>query len=116
MTTYLTNDQWAVKKGYSSFTNYSSSNEYPSSSGLTAMREEACAIINRYIGTSTNISSYTTYLRSLEYRMVELMIDEEQGRATEQGRPQYIPRDYLFERDRKMLASLDDDFNRGVHG
>lgn len=116
MTTYLTNDEWAIKKGYTNFTTYSTANEYPTADGLTAMREEGNATINRYIGTTSNIANYAKYLRGLEYRMVELMIDEEQGRATEEGRPQYIPRDYLFERDRKMLASLDGTLNRGVHG
>jgi len=116
MVTYLTNDEWAKKKGYSSFTNYSSSNDYPTADGLTAMREESCGTINLLIGVTTNLTTNTDYLRGLEYRMVELMIDEEQGRGTEEGRPQYIPRDYIYERDRRRLLSLDGTLNRGVHG
>ena len=42
-------------------------------------------------------------------------MDEEQGRATEDGRPIYIPRDYMYERDRTKLAnSGTDGFTRRI--
>ena len=116
MATYLTNDEWAVKKGYADFNTFATTNDYPISATLTAMREEAYALINEYMDGSA-VSGHSDYLRNLEYRIVELMIDEEQGRMMEEGRPTFIPRDYIFERDRKILASLGSSgFNRGVHG
>lgn len=115
---YLTADQWAVHKNYTNFTTYTAANSFPTETTLDRYITDASGIINEYIGVTSNITDSTGYLANLVYRMVELMIDEEQGRATEEGRPQFIPRDYLFERDRVRLASLDADtdggFNRGV--
>jgi hypothetical protein len=87
---------------------YLANNDYPSAATLTDFREDAQGLINTEARGSPNLNA--NYLRNLEYRMVELMIDEEQGRATEDGRPIYIPRDYMFDRDRKKVA------NSGVTG
>lgn len=72
------------------------------------MLEEATQLINMEIGTTSNVTSsgYTTYLRNLCYRMVELMIDEEQARQGEAGRSVMIPRDYMYERDRMKLRRI----------
>jgi hypothetical protein len=85
---------------------YNAANVYPTATALTAFVADASGIMNVYMGISSDTSAYSAYLKSLCYRMVELMIDEEQGRADETGRPVYIPRDYLFERDRIMLNGL----------
>ena len=80
-------------------------NAYPSSEGLDDMLEEMTSLMNSEMGKSedSNLTTHTAYLRNLCYRGVELMIDEEQGRSTEEGRPIYIPRDYMYERDRQKL-------------
>jgi hypothetical protein len=114
-TTYMTNDQFAVRKNYANFAAFAADNEFPIEATLNKMRDDAAGIINEEIGVTSNISTHASYLESLEFRMVELMIDEAQGRATEEGRPVYIPRDYLYERDRRKLHSFHPTaFNRGV--
>lgn len=109
-TTFMTNDQWAIKKGYTKFltdtgAGYVDKNNYPPAATLDSFRDDAHAIILQNC-RGTPASTHTKYLTNLEYRMIELMIDEEQGRATEDGRPIYIPRDYLFTRDRTQLAAI----------
>lgn len=108
MATFMTNDEWAIKKGYPQFltnggTAYIDKNEYPPAATLDAFREDAKGIIVTEARGTPVLDS--NYLRNLEYRMVELMMDEEQGRETEDGRPIYIPRDYMFQRDRDKVAN-----------
>lgn len=92
---------------------FASENDYPSAIGLTEFRNDADGLIITEARGTPELS--TKYLRNLEYRMVEFMIDEEQGRSTEEGRPIYIPRDYMNERDRtKLNASGSDGFTRRV--
>jgi len=69
------------------------------------MLEEMTSLMNTEMGRAedSNMTTHTAYLRNLCYRGVELMIDEEQGRANEEGRSMYIPRDYMYERDRQKL-------------
>lgn len=117
--TFMTNDQWAIKKGYTQFltdsgNGYVDKNNYPPATTLDSFRDDAHAIILQNT-RGTPGSAHTKYLTNLEYRMVELMMDEEQGRATEDGRPMYIPRDYLFTRDRSTLGGIGGTgFTRGV--
>ena len=113
-TTYLTNEQWAILKGYATFAAYIAANDYPPAITLDAMRDRAYAIINNAMGSTSATSGNANFLYDLEYRMVELMIDEEEARQNGQPRPQFIPRDYLFERDRQMLDGIDATINRGV--
>jgi len=116
--TFMTNDEWAKKKGYTQFltdsgNGYVDKNDYPTADALDSFREDAYALIITGARGIPNLTAH--YLRNLEYRMVELMIDEEQGRATEEGRPMYIPRDYMFQRDRDKLSSAGaNGFTRGV--
>lgn len=91
---------------------YAAKNDGPPASTLTRYRKDAYAIINTEIDGSSDLD--TEYLQNQEYRIVELMIDEEQGRSTEEGRPIYIPRDYLFQRDRDKLSNSGDNFTRGT--
>lgn len=119
MATFMTNDYWAQKKGYTKFladsgNGFVDKNDYPPATTLDLFREDAYAII---VGETNGVpaATHNNYLRNLEYRMVELMLDEEEGRETEEGRPQFIPRDYLFQRDRDRLAAIgSSSFNRGV--
>lgn len=110
ITPYCSRDEWSYKKARSTWDDYTgspvtSTHAYPSSEGLDDMLEEMTALINTEMGRADddNISSHATYLRNLCYRGVELMIDEESGRASEEGRSMYIPRDYMYERDRQKL-------------
>ena len=117
-TTFMTNDEWAIKKGYTQFltdsgNGYVDKNNYPPAATLDSFREDAHALIVTEARGDSNLTA--KYLRNLEYRMVEYMIDEEQGRATEDGRPIYIPRDYMHQRDRnKVSASGSTGFTRGT--
>jgi len=83
------------------------------------MLEEMTELMNIEIGdVTTNITSakYIIFLRNLCYRGVELMIDEEQGRGTEEGRPTFIPRDYMFARDRQKLQRIGIEFDHRLVG
>lgn len=116
--TYLTNEQWAILKGFTKFitdsgAGYVDKNSYPPAATLDAFRDRAKGLIDTEARGTPTLSA--EYLKDLEYRMVELMIDEEQGRETEDGRPIYIPRDYMFTRDRdKVAASGSTGFTRGA--
>ena len=110
ITPYCSKDEWAYKKARDTWNAYTgspvlSTHAYPSSEGLDDMLEEMTALINGEMGRAddNNLGTHLTYLRNLCYRGVELMIDEEQGRALEEGRSMYIPRDYMYERDRLKL-------------
>ena len=123
-TTFMDNDYWAKKKGFTQFlpaagptppagSGFLDNNTYPPAATLDLFREDAYDLIITEARGLPTLSA--NYLRNLEYRMVELMIDEEQGRETEDGRPIYIPRDYMFTRDRaKVTASGSTGFTRGT--
>lgn len=120
MATYMTNNEWAIEKDYTQFLTdgsgggYLDKNNSPTEASLDSKRKRAFGNINRWVPGGTPSSGHENYLFDLEFRTVELMNDEEQGRATEEGRPMYIPRDYIFERDRNYLASIGVGFTRGV--
>lgn len=111
ITPYCSKDEWSYKKARSTWGDYTGSpvalsiHAYPSSEGLDDMLEEMTSLMNTEMGRpeDSNLTTHATYLRNLCYRGVELMIDEEQGRAMEEGRNMYIPRDYMYERDRRKL-------------
>ena len=110
ITPYCSKDEWSYKKARSTWDDYTGSpvmntHAYPSSEGLDDMLEEMTSLMNTEMGRAedSNLTTHTAYLRNLCYRGVELMIDEEQGRSMEEGRSMYIPRDYMYERDRMKL-------------
>ena len=110
ITPYCSKDEFAYKKARTDWDAYTGSpvmttHAYPSPEGLDDMLEEMTSLMNTEMGRSesSNMTTHMAYLRNLCYRGVELMIDEEQGRASEEGRNMYIPRDYMFERDRQKL-------------
>ena len=75
-TTFMTNDQWAIRKGYSQFasngtTGYLDDNTTPIATQLDAYRDDAYALITRRIGSTS--STDTDFLLSLEYRVVEAL-------------------------------------------
>ncbi len=117
-TTFMTNDQWAILKGFTKFltdsgNGYVDKNKYPPTATLDSFRDRAYSLIIEEARGTPSLSAAA--LMDLEYRMVELMIDEEQGRETEDGRPIYIPRDYMFTRDRnKVSGSGSTGFTRGT--
>ena len=122
--TFMDNDYWAKKKGFTQFlkalgpspvagSGYLDKNNYPPADTLDLFRDDAYGLILTVARGLPNLDS--RYLRNLEYRMVEFMIDEEQGRETEDGRPIYIPRDYMNLRDRdKVAGSGTEGFTRGI--
>lgn len=82
---------------------YRGSNEFPLAETLTSYRDDAYDLIK---SESRGQPASRKYLRNQEYRMVEMMIDEEEARADARERPQFMPRDYMFERDRKKIGSM----------
>jgi hypothetical protein len=107
---YLTKDQYAQKQGYDDFNAYVADNEdYITEDALDDMIEEMSALMNDEIGidgTDITTAKYLTLLRNICYRGTVMMIDEEQARAHEEKRSLYIPRDYMFERDRERLRKI----------
>lgn len=74
--TFLTDDQWAKRKGFAAFavgggTGYLDSNTSPNAIQLGAFRDDAFAIITRRIGSTA--STDNDFLESLEYRIVEVL-------------------------------------------
>lgn len=106
---YCSINKWAIKQGYNDFNGYSAKHPYPTEDALTDMLEECTGLMNEEMGDlTTNITTerHLKFLRNLCYRMSNLMIDEEQGRAQEQRRSQFIPRDYMYTRDRSKLHRI----------
>lgn len=117
--TFMTNDQWAQKKGFTQFladsgSGYIDKNTYPTAAGLDLMREEAQGEMLDYIPGDPDTTTFANKFRRMEYGIVELMIDEEQGRETEDGRPIYVPRDYLTPNQQEELSGMGSTFNRGT--
>ena len=110
ITTFMTNNFWAQIKGHTTFAAFLTANPdaYPTEAALDNLRQGAFGIIYRYLATGASIDTDDTYyLQNLEYRMVELMIDEEMGRkSADMRRPDYLPRDYMFIRDRDYLQGI----------
>jgi len=116
MATYCTPDQWAIKqssesKTYENFDDYAASEDYPTKEGLEDILEEVTSIMNYELGnvTGTNVTNalYTTLLRNICYRGAQNFIDLEQARAQQRPeRAQFIPKDYINERDRLRLRDI----------
>jgi hypothetical protein len=74
--TFLTNDEWARRKGYIQYNantsdGYLDDNETPNANTLNALRTDAHAIMVHRIGSSTVTNS--ALMKSLEYRIVEIL-------------------------------------------
>lgn len=117
--TFMTDDEWAQLKNYTKFATdsgngYVDTNETPTAAGLDLIRRRAYAAITGFIPGKTPQSGNEDYLLDLEFRTVELMLDDEQGRTEQEGRNIYIPRDFIFARDRSKLGSIGTTFTRGT--
>jgi len=110
-TTYLTRDEFANFKNYTSFATFSNDNDFPSQSTLNIMRKRMYAIINTFIGSAVSIDDF---LMGLEYQGVKMMIVEAEAEIAGEPRDFYMPHDYLYERDRRLLDAYDSQLNRGV--
>ena len=110
--TYLTNNEWALRKNYLSFTAYNSDgNAFPGSSMLNAIREDAYAIINEKIGNSI---TKTNRLKRLEYDISEIMLDTEVARTTRQEAIIELMNNYFIPEVEDDMDALDEEFNRGA--
>lgn len=110
-TTYMTRDEFAQLKGYTDFSTFAVDNDYPSQSTLNIMRKRMYAIINTFIGSAV---SKDDFLMGLEYQGVKMMTVEGEAEMAGEPRDFYMPHDYLYERDRKLLDAYDAQLNRGV--
>lgn len=114
--TYLTNEEWAIRKNYASMAAYTlDGNTFPNATTLTAKREDAYALIVE--GTSS-APAQSNFMRALEYEVVEIMFDNEQDRSTEQQRNNRVVRfirDALSDNTKQEVAADDSDgYNIGV--
>ncbi len=110
-TTYMTKEEFANNRNYSSFALFFADNDFPTQSTLNIMRKRMYAVINKYIGSAV---SKDDFLMNLEYTGVGMMITETQAQLANEPRDFYLPHDYLYERDRKILDAYDARLNRGV--
>lgn len=109
ITPYITKDKYAYKRAKTDWADYTGSpigttHEFPTGEGLDDNLEEMTALINTEMGRAedSNNSSHLVYLRNLCYRGVRLMEQEEQGES-EGDYNRFIPKDYMYERDRMKL-------------
>ena len=104
VTPYCTKEDYAFKRAKLTWADYADAFNYPTEDGLEDMLQESTAIINVAMGRSedSNLTTHPTFLRNLCYRMVRLMEQEELGEA-EGDYNRFIPKDYLYERDRNRL-------------
>ena len=111
--TYLTNNEWAVRKNKASMAAYlqSNANAFPSNTMLNALRDDAFALINEKIGESVDI---TSRLLKLEYDIVEIFLDTEVARTTRPEAIIELMNNYFIPEVEDDMDALDDDFNRGA--
>jgi hypothetical protein len=112
ITPYCSKDEFAEIQGYDDWDAFALKHkDYPKAAAMDRILARATQKINLTIGirdASTNITdeAWTTFLLDLCYRMANLMIDDEQARSDSKPRSQFIPRDYLFQKDRDELQLL----------
>lgn len=107
----MTDDEFAQCKGYDDWEAFHEKEDFPSASTLKIFRDRMYAIINNYIGSAV---SKDDFLMNLEYQGVRMMITETQAELAGEPRDFYMPHDYLYERDRRILDSYDSTLNRGA--
>lgn len=101
---YCSKEDYAFKRAKLTWADYADAFDYPTEDGLEDMLQEATALMNVEMGRSedNNLTTHPTFCRNLCYRMVRLMEQEELGEA-EGDYNRFIPKDYMFERDRNKL-------------
>lgn len=110
-TTYLTNNEWAQNKGYKTLAaRIEAGFTYPNDVVLDIKRDSAYAIINDAIG---NAVTKTNYMRSLEFDIVEIMLDTEISRATREEAIIETLNRYITPEWLERLDEQDDSINRG---
>jgi len=108
--TYLTNNEWALRKNFTTLTLYNSAgNEYPGSSTLNSFREDAFAVINIRIGAAV---TKTNWLRRLEYDIVEIMLDTEVVRTKQIEAIILALNSYITPEVDEVLDAQDSSINR----
>jgi len=122
---YCDKDVWAQHKSskthsYANWAAYAAAEEWPDAYSLNKALEDGTVEINMCIGlTATNITSinYTDYLELLNFRMTERYFDDNQD-AFQNGLriASFIPRDYLYERERKKLQDIGRASSRRIVG
>ena len=108
MATYCDEDDYAQSHDYANWTAYAAARaNQPTLSHLTQALNKATRIINRIIGTRSNVtdSDYTSDL--LDYCLI--MTKRILGESTEGNRGNFIaysPADYLNEKERAWLTEV----------
>ena len=117
-TTFLTDNEYGIAKGYADFATFVAAEGYPTALTLNQFREDIWGWMVGYIGNENARSTYDTYiqykLRNIEYRAVELMIS---GEIAKNKIETYIANSIteLFgETDKIEQDVVDDEINRGV--
>lgn len=107
-TPYCSKDEWAIKKGYASWSVYDKS--YPTEADLDDYLEEMTDIMNSelYLNTTTNITDtrYVNLLRRICYNGANYMMDEEESRAQERSRTRQTYVDYMRPSHRQQLQNI----------
>ena len=117
-TTFMTNLEYAERKGYDSWVLFIAGEGYPTEKGLDQFREDIWGWMVGFIGSTNARTTYDSFmqfkLRNIEYRGVELMIS---GEIAKNKIENYIGNSIteLFgETDKAEADAADETGNRGV--
>ena len=117
-TTFMTNLEYAERKGYETWAAFISGDGYPTEKALDQFREDIWGWMVGYIGNTNARTTYDSFmqfkLRNIEYRGVELMIS---GEIAKNKIENYIGNSIteLFgETDKAETDAADESGNRGV--
>ena len=110
----MTNDEWAQFHGYATMVAYNVARSFPNATTLTLFRDTMYSNINSENNDSA-ITGLDNFLRGVEKRGVDMMLEEELLARRNLPPPQFQPKDYIFKRDRdKIKGKSKGTFNRGV--
>lgn len=118
-TPYLTNDQYAVLKGYDDFDAFHTVYPKPTAAKLTQYLTKATRILNnrQHLNCGTTNVSNTDYLDDVKdycVSIAERMRDVEQNRGMKGGLFTFSPQDFLhsYERNDILLMSVELGFRK----
>ena len=112
MATYISNNEWAKRLGFSTLNMYNSDgNTSPNTTMLNALRLDAQALIDELIGSTVTT---TAFLKRLEFEALQLMLDDNMDRTSTEAAIATSIREYIKAKNEAKLDSKDTNFNRTV--
>jgi hypothetical protein len=110
-TTFLTNNEYGIYKGYTNFATFLAAEGYPTEAALDQFREDVYGWMVGYIGTDNARSTYDTWI---EYRAVELLISGEIAKNKIENYIASSIMELFGENDKAEQDAIEEVGNRGV--